>query len=419
MPGRDLDYAEHVGEARAAGRDDRMRAGRRDRPALHHLHLGHDRPAQGHRARQWRPHGRAQMDDVERVRRQARRDVLGGLRRRLGGRPFLHRLRAAAARRDQRSCSRASRSARPTPAPTGASSPSMAWWRCSPRRPLSAPSRRRTRDGEHRRPLRHLALPHAVPGRRARRPRYRSNGPSSSWGCRSSTIGGRPRPARRCRRTRPGSASCRSNTARPACRCRATTSASSTTTGSRSQPGTLGNVVVKLPLPPGCLPTLWNADQRFRDAYLDEFPGYYKTADAGFIDDDGYLFVMSRTDDIINVAGHRLSTGAMEEVVAEPSRRRRMRGDRHRRRDEGPGAVRLHRAECRRRARRRRDRARSASAWCATHRPGRRLQDGGHRQAPAEDALGQDPARHHAEDRRPGETRTCRQRSTIRRSSTR
>ena len=81
--------------------------------------------------------------------------------------------------------------------------------------------------------------------------------------------------------------------------------------------GTLGNVVVKLPLPPGCLPTLWHADQRFRDAYLNEFPGYYKTADAGFIDEDGYLFVMSRTDDIINVAGHRLSTGAMEEVVAE------------------------------------------------------------------------------------------------------
>ncbi|MCV3238826.1 propionyl-CoA synthetase [Mesorhizobium sp. ZC-5] len=81
--------------------------------------------------------------------------------------------------------------------------------------------------------------------------------------------------------------------------------------------GTLGNVVVKLPLPPGCLPTLWNADERFRQAYLAEFPGYYKTADAGYIDDDGYLFIMARTDDIINVAGHRLSTGGMEEVVAE------------------------------------------------------------------------------------------------------
>jgi propionyl-CoA synthetase len=80
--------------------------------------------------------------------------------------------------------------------------------------------------------------------------------------------------------------------------------------------GTLGNIVVKLPLPPGSLPTLWNADQRFRDSYLSEFPGHYKTADAGYIDLDGYAFVMSRTDDIINVAGHRLSTGAMEEVLA-------------------------------------------------------------------------------------------------------
>ena len=81
--------------------------------------------------------------------------------------------------------------------------------------------------------------------------------------------------------------------------------------------GTLGNVVISLPLPPGCLPTLWNADARFVSAYLAEFPGYYKTADAGYIDEDGYLFIMARTDDIINVAGHRLSTGAMEEVVAE------------------------------------------------------------------------------------------------------
>lgn len=80
--------------------------------------------------------------------------------------------------------------------------------------------------------------------------------------------------------------------------------------------GTLGNVVIKLPLPPGCLPSLWNADARFQQAYLDEFPGYYKTADAGILDAESYLFVMARTDDIINVAGHRLSTGAMEEVLA-------------------------------------------------------------------------------------------------------
>ncbi|MFK5978454.1 MAG: propionyl-CoA synthetase [Rhizobiaceae bacterium] len=80
--------------------------------------------------------------------------------------------------------------------------------------------------------------------------------------------------------------------------------------------GELGNVVIKLPLPPCCFPTLWNAEERFRQAYLEEFPGYYKTADAGYMDEDGYLFIMARTDDIINVAGHRLSTGGMEEVVA-------------------------------------------------------------------------------------------------------
>ncbi|MEW6078297.1 MAG: propionyl-CoA synthetase [Thermodesulfobacteriota bacterium] len=80
--------------------------------------------------------------------------------------------------------------------------------------------------------------------------------------------------------------------------------------------GQIGALSVRLPLPPGTLPTLWQNDQRFIDAYLKEYPGYYKTADAGMIDEDGYIYVMSRTDDIINVAGHRLSTGAMEEVLA-------------------------------------------------------------------------------------------------------
>ena len=78
----------------------------------------------------------------------------------------------------------------------------------------------------------------------------------------------------------------------------------------------MGSIVVKLPLPPSCLPTLWQQDQRFKESYLVEFPGYYKTADAGFKDEDGYLYIMSRTDDIINVAGHRLSTGGMEEVLS-------------------------------------------------------------------------------------------------------
>ncbi|MDH3692482.1 MAG: propionyl-CoA synthetase [Gammaproteobacteria bacterium] len=80
--------------------------------------------------------------------------------------------------------------------------------------------------------------------------------------------------------------------------------------------GDIGALVVKLPLPPGTFPGLWNAKERHFDSYLREFPGYYQTADAGYIDEDGYVYVMARTDDIINVAGHRLSTGAMEEVLA-------------------------------------------------------------------------------------------------------
>ena len=81
-------------------------------------------------------------------------------------------------------------------------------------------------------------------------------------------------------------------------------------------PGTLGAIAIRLPLPPGTLPTLWGADDRFHKSYLSRFAGFYETGDAGFVDDDGYLYVMARTDDVINVAGHRLSTGAMEEVLA-------------------------------------------------------------------------------------------------------
>ncbi len=80
--------------------------------------------------------------------------------------------------------------------------------------------------------------------------------------------------------------------------------------------GDLGAISIRLPMPPGCFPTLWNAEERFREAYMEEYPGYYKTGDAGYMDEDDYIFVMTRTDDIINVAGHRLSTGAMEEVLA-------------------------------------------------------------------------------------------------------
>jgi propionyl-CoA synthetase len=86
--------------------------------------------------------------------------------------------------------------------------------------------------------------------------------------------------------------------------------------GHEVAPGTLGAIAVKLPLPPGTLPTLWNAEGRYRRSYLTTFPGYYETGDAGMKDEDGYLWIMARTDDVINVAGHRLSTGAMEEVLA-------------------------------------------------------------------------------------------------------
>ncbi|WP_102109919.1 propionyl-CoA synthetase [Oceaniglobus roseus] len=86
--------------------------------------------------------------------------------------------------------------------------------------------------------------------------------------------------------------------------------------GTPVAPGTLGAIAIRLPLPPGTLPTLWNAEERFRKAYLTTFPGYYETGDAGYIDEDGYLWIMARTDDVINVAGHRLSTGAMEEILA-------------------------------------------------------------------------------------------------------
>ena len=81
-------------------------------------------------------------------------------------------------------------------------------------------------------------------------------------------------------------------------------------------PGVIGALVIKTPLPPGTFTTLWNAPERYKSAYFEHFPGYYESGDAGYIDDNGYVFVMARTDDVINVAGHRLSTGALEEVLA-------------------------------------------------------------------------------------------------------
>ena len=86
--------------------------------------------------------------------------------------------------------------------------------------------------------------------------------------------------------------------------------------GNEMPRGQIGAIVIKLPLPPGCLPTLWNNDAGYEQSYLSRYPGFYLTGDAGYMDDDGYLYIMSRVDDIINVAGHRLSTGAMEEALA-------------------------------------------------------------------------------------------------------
>jgi len=87
--------------------------------------------------------------------------------------------------------------------------------------------------------------------------------------------------------------------------------------GSEAKSGEMGDICVKLPLPPSTFPTLWNADKRYEENYMTTYPGYYQTYDAGHIDEDGYVWIMSRTDDIINVAGHRLSTGSMEEVLSE------------------------------------------------------------------------------------------------------
>ena len=86
--------------------------------------------------------------------------------------------------------------------------------------------------------------------------------------------------------------------------------------GSMVPDGIMGAIAIKLPLPPGTLTTIWKADDRYKSSYLEAFDGYYETGDAGYKDEDGYLYIMSRTDDVMNVAGHRLSSGQMEEVLA-------------------------------------------------------------------------------------------------------
>ena len=171
-------------------------------------------------------------------------------------------------------------------------------------------------EGELLETLRPLPLPRAVPRRRARRSRH---GPMGRGHLQR--AGHRPLVAdgnrlARSPATRWASARFRSSTARPRCRCRATTSRCWTRAASRCRRTPWAPSSIKLPLPPGAPADALAGRRALQGSYLSDFPGYYNTSDAGYIDEDGYVWVMGRTDDIINVAGHRLSTGGMEEVLA-------------------------------------------------------------------------------------------------------
>ena len=164
--------------------------------------------------------------------------------------------------------------------------------------------------------------------------------------------------------------------------------------------GTMGSIVIKLPMPPGCLPTLWEQDERFKEAYLTEFPGYYKTSDAGYKDEDGYVYVMGRTDDIINVAGHRLSTGGMEEILASHPdvAECAVLGVKDAIKGEAPCGFLVLKAGVDAKPMPRSKR--KSWRWCATSSAPWRRSSSRSRWPAAKDALGQDPARHHQEDRR-------------------
>ena len=264
---------------------------------------------------------------------------------------------------------------------------------------------------------------HALPGGRAHRPRHLRVGRP-----RAGSPGGRPLVADRDglgdRRELPRSRSAsRSRRARPACPCPATASTSSTPTAARVPSGEQGAIGIRLPLPPGALPTLWNDDARCVASYLERYPGWYLTGDGGHIDEDGYLFVMGRIDDVINVSGHRLSTGAMEEVVAtHPDVAEcAVFGVPDDLRGEVPLGLVVLKAGARARCARAARRARGARP--RARRAGRLLPRRTRRRTPAEDALGQDPAlddaRHRSgprlraagHDRRPGDHRRDRRRA--------
>ena len=165
--------------------------------------------------------------------------------------------------------------------------------------------------------VRHLQPAHPVRGRRAAGHRHLPLGladPGRPGGgplvADRDRLGHLRQPARAGRR-------CPSRPARPVCRCPASSCSILDGAGEEVEAGTEGNIVLGLPLPPGTLTTLWGNDERYISSYLQAFEGCYATGDSGYRDEDGYLFVMGRTDDIINVAGHRLSTGAMEQVIGQ------------------------------------------------------------------------------------------------------
>ena len=184
----------------------------------------------------------------------------------------------------------------------------------------------------------------------------------------------------------------------------------------RRGPGTTGAIVVRLPMPPGATADALERRRALPRGVLAAFPGHYQTGDAGYIDADGYVFVMSRTDDVINVAGHRLSTGAIEEVLAAHPDVARVRGARRRGRAEGPAAARPARPQGGGGAPARRDRREAVAARARADRAGRRVQDGRRRRTTAEDPLREDPPRHDAPDRRRRGVHDAARRSTIRRS---
>nr|WP_284287569.1 AMP-binding protein [Angustibacter aerolatus] len=392
----------HQGGRGAAGG---VRAGRRHRPAVRALHERDDGPAQGHRARQRWSRGGAALEHDERVRRRAGPGVVHRERRRLGRRPLLHRLRAAAHRLHDRALrGQAGRHAgRRGVLAGGRAARGVGGVHRADGDPGDQAGRPGRRADGRARPV---VAAHPVPGRRAARPRHLPLGgerlgvpvvdnwwqTETGWPICASPRGLDPLPVK------PGSPS----VPMPGYDVRVLDPA-----GQEVPPGTEGAICLRLPLPPGTLPTLWHDDERMVASYLSAHEGYYLSGDGGYVDEDGYVFVMGRTDDVLNVAGHRLSTGALEAAIAghpavaecavigvadEPA---------------GAGAAGARRAEGRRLGRRDGGR-RVRAAGTRRGRCRRRAEAGRRGGRAAEDPLGQGAAPHDARDRRRRQPRGAR-----------